>query len=156
MILSSLNKSWFSFPNRNRICPLTEFLCFNVLIGVKIIPGLKCNSYTYMYIVKINLEKWSSLIGFIITRSHIRPKMKYWWHIWSDTAQSSHSNIDRLQNRLHDTVGDVISSTLQPLSHRYNFANQSCDKCYDKPFSLSLRVQLLTTRMRHVTSSEFE
>lgn len=158
MILSSLNKSWFSFPIRNSIYPLNDAPCFNVLMGVKITPGLKCNSYTYIYIIKKKLEKWSSLIGFIITRSQIRPKMKHWWHIWSDTAKSSHSNIDRLQNRLHDIVGDVISSTLQPLSHRNNFANQSlsCDKFYYKPFYLVLKVQLLTTRIRHVTSSEFE
>ena len=56
----------------------------------------------------------------------IRPCMEYCSHIWGGAPQSGRLDLlDRVQRRLVNLIGHVLSSTLQPPSHRRVVASLS-------------------------------
>ena len=59
-------------------------------------------------------------------KATIRPCMEYCSHIWGGAPQSGCLDLlDRVQRRLVNLIGPVLSSTLQPLSHRRDVASLS-------------------------------
>ena len=113
---------------------LDEAPCLDKLLGLKLTPDLKWNSY----ILSVAKET-GKMVGSFFTskkfltpeailylyKSQIRPKMEYCCHIWAGASKSSLSSLDRVQHRLKCLVGINLFSTLQPLSHRRNIASLS-------------------------------
>ena len=113
---------------------LEEAPCLERLLGLKLTPDLKWNSY----ILSVAMETGKMVGSFFrskkyltpaailyLYKSQIRPKMEYCCHIWSGASKSSLSSLDKVQRRLRRLVGDNLFSTLQPLSHRRNVASLS-------------------------------
>ena len=113
---------------------LEEQMSLDRLLGVKFTPDLKWN----LYLEEVGKDV-SKMIGsfyrskkylspeslLYLYKSQVRPKMEYCCHIWSGAPQRSLSILDRLQRRMKGLVGDVLFSTLQPLSHRRDVASLS-------------------------------
>ena len=125
---------------------LSEALCLDRLLGLKITPDLKWNEYI-REVAKVAGKMVGSLFRsrkyltpasmLYLYKSQIRPLMEYCCHIWGGAAQTSLSCLDRVQRRLRYLVGDELFSTLPPLSHRrdvaslslfYRYYNGKCSK----------------------------
>ena len=111
---------------------LKEAPCIERLLGLKLTPDLRWNSYILSVV-----KEASKMVGsffrskrfltpaaiLYLYKSQIRPRMEYCCHIWAGASQQSLSSLDRVQSRLRYLVGDSLFSTLQPLSHRRNVAS---------------------------------
>ena len=108
--------------------------CLERLLGLKLTPDLKWNSY----ILSVAKEAGRMVGSFYrskkfltpaailyLYKSQIRPKMEYCCHIWSGASDASLSSLDRVQRRLKRLVGEDLFATLQPLSHRRKVASLS-------------------------------
>ncbi len=56
-------------------------------------------------------------------KTTIRPLMECCSHIWAGASGCHLSLLDRVQKRIVNLVGEVLGSTLQPLSHRRSVAS---------------------------------
>ena len=113
---------------------LTDAPFFDKLLGLKITPDLKWDSY--LDNVKKEVAKMVGSLSrsrkfltppaiLYLYKSQIRPRMEYCSHIWAGSSKQSLSGLDRIQERLRGLVGEELFSTLSPLSHRRNVASLS-------------------------------
>ena len=104
------------------------------LLGLSLHSELSWNSYI-VSIAKSTSKKVGSLFRskrFLtpeailhLYKSTIRPCMEYCCHIWAGAPASCLDLLDKIQKRVVNLIGPVLSSSLQPLSHRRDVASLS-------------------------------
>ena len=104
------------------------------LLGLSLHSELSWNSYI-VSIAKTTSKKVGSLFRskrFLtpeailhLYKSTIRPCMEYCCHIWAGAPASCLDLLDKIQKRVVNLVGPILSSSLQPLSHRRDVASLS-------------------------------
>ena len=104
------------------------------LLGLSLHSELSWNSYI-VSIAKSTSKKVGSLFRskrFLtpeailhLYKSTIRPCMEYCCHIWAGAPASCLDLLDKIQKRVVNLVGPILSSSLQPLFHQRDVASLS-------------------------------
>lgn len=100
----------------------------------------------------ILFQEVSDSIGHVSLWIRLGQKMEYCYHIWAGDVQSSLSNLDRVQNHLHNFLENDKFATLQPLTHWHNIASMLL--LYQDHHSLFPPVLTFNVMTYHATSLE--